>query len=311
MKSSEIIVFLILLSIISQKTFSQNKLQSTLDNYMVSLREPQKTQATPEILYKNNQPELILEELHNYYNDTLPKVRSKAYYLTYRIGKENSRVTGRAIEMLCGGLKDKNSGIVGTVMDYLKEFHSNKFTQQAKDTISILVNRGTPHYKKIIKIAGFLNLENTKHLFRRKLQMRDYNSSGERWAILLALSRMGDQDAIDFCLKIAKKMETGDDFVYEIAPGFVYTREKKLIDYLISLLYSNEKNCYSSNPESNKKIHCGYRIMEYLAPITKDFPLQADIAGEIKTDDYKKALEITRKWFDTHKKDYKLNTHTF
>ncbi|MFP4448611.1 MAG: hypothetical protein ACLFPH_07735 [Bacteroidales bacterium] len=115
-------------------------------------------------------------------------------------------------------------------MNYLKMFRAGDFSLSAKDTINALVERTTPHYKKLVKLAGFLQLKKSREILKRKLQTKDYASPGERWAILLSLSRMGKQAAIDFCLKIAKRARVNDNLVYDIVPGFVYTRQKELTD---------------------------------------------------------------------------------
>jgi hypothetical protein len=278
---------------------------------MQTVRNEATSPKTPEALYKTGQPAEMLGLVSTYYNDTVPEIRKTAYYLTYKLGSKNTQIAGKCIEKLTLGLKDDNTGIVGVVMDYLKTFRAAEFTGKAKDTINVLIKRTTPHYKKLVKLAGFLQLEESKDILKRKLQTKDYASPGERWAILLSLSRMGEQAAIDFCLKIAKRANVNDDFVYNIAPGLIYTRQKELTDYLVSLLYSEQKNCSSPNPESTEQIHCGYRLMEMLAPVVKKFPLETDVAGEIITDDYENALDKTRAWFRKHKNEYQLLHDTF
>jgi len=278
---------------------------------MQTVRNEATSSKTPEALYKTGQPAKMLGLVSTYYNDTLPEIRKTAYYLTYKLAGENNQITGKCIENLTTGIKENNTGIVGVVMDYLKTFRAAEFTRKAKDTINALIERTTPHYKKLVKLAGFLQLEKSREIIKRKLQTKDYASPGERWAMLLSLSRMGEQAAIDFCLKIAKRAEVNDDFAYDIAPGLIYTRQKELTDYLVSILYTEKKNCSSPNPESSRQIHCGYRIMEMLAPVVKDFPLKTDVAGEIVADDYNKALDKTRSWFNKHKNDYQLLHETF
>jgi len=311
MKLLRIIIPFIVLIVVCHNLYSQENPSALLDSYMQTVREEATSPKAPEVLYKTDQLAEMLKALSAYYNDTLPEVRKQVFYLTYKLGSENSQVAGRCIESLCQGLKDKDSGIVGSVMDYLKMFRATAFTPNAKDTINALIERTTPHYKKLVKLAGFLQLEKSQEILKRKLQTKDYASPGERWAMLLSLSRMGEQAAIDFCLKIAKRAEVNDDFAYDIAPGLIYTRQKELTDYLVSLLYSENKNCSSPNPESTKQIHCGYRLMEMLAPVVKDFPMKTDVAGEIVTDDYEKALDKTRSWFEKHKNDYQLLHDTF
>jgi hypothetical protein len=51
--------------------------------------------------------------------------------------------------------------------------------------------------------------------------------------------------------------------------------------------------------------------MEYFAPVIKNFPLKTDVAGEIKTDDYTKALKKARKWLKKHREDYEMVKNRF
>ncbi len=289
----------------------QTSLQATLSDYMQKVRSETVSPTVPRSLYETDQPGELLNALETYYNDSLKDVRRKAYYITYRVGLEQKQITQQSITQLIDGLQDKNSGIVGALLEYLKEFRASDYPGEARKRIATLLKQGIPHYKKMIKIAGFLNLEEQKDFLKSLLANQEYSSNTEQWVINLALARMGDENAIQFCLSTAKNMPVNDDFIYEIAPDLVYTRQKEIIDYLITLLMSEEKKCYSANPESPAKISCGYRIMEYLAPVIKDFPLQTDPAGEIVTDNYKRALESSRDWFKDHKDEYQLIIDTF
>lgn len=302
------VVFSVLFSLFS---VGQESLPIQLDDYMKKVRAEKTSPPVPEGLYRNNQQEKMLNNLQFYYSDSVIDVRQKAYYITYRLGKENNEVSSAAVQKLMGGLKDHSSAIVGTVGDYLAQFHLSDFTRQAKDTLVALLKRGTPHYKKIIQLAGFVNPEGGKEFLKSKLQTKNYSDASERWTVLLALARMGDEEAIEKCQGIVSRMPVNDDFVYDIAPGLVYTRQKKLIEPLIEIIHSKEKKCHSSNPESETKIVCGYRLMEYLAPVINNFPLESDSAGEIETDDYKEALNITRNWFKERNGDYQLIKGTF
>lgn len=292
--------------------FAQNgELKRELDQYMQAIRNEQAAGPTPEVFYKTDEPVRMISYLEPYYEDSLVDVRRKAYYITYKVGRQNTGAESKTTFILTNALKDPDSGIVGSVMDYLKSCPRTYYSESAKDTLVNLLHRGTPHYKKLIKLIGYLDIKGEIPYLKQKLRTRDYTNSSERWAILLALSRMGEPQAIDFCLRVTQKMPVGDDFVYEIVPDLIYTRQKKLVDYLVRQLYADAANCSSPNPESTQTIHCGYRIMEFLAPVIVDFPLEVDIAGEIRTDDYKKALKTTRDWFEEHQENYQLARDTY
>jgi hypothetical protein len=80
-------------------------------------------------------------------------------------------------------------------------------------------------------------------------------------------------------------------------------------EYLVTVLNSDEKLCSSSNPGSDVSILCGYRVMEYLAPVVKGYPLKQLPSGDIDTNDYHKALLSARSWFA--KKKYEILKDTF
>ena len=56
---------------------------------------------------------------------------------------------------------------------------------------------------------------------------------------------------------------------------------------------------------------CGYRIMEYLAPVIKDFPLKTDASGDVITKDYEHALMQVREWLKNKGEHYVIETNTF
>jgi hypothetical protein len=80
-------------------------------------------------------------------------------------------------------------------------------------------------------------------------------------------------------------------------PDLLYTRQRECYDEIVAILYSDSKDCRSANPYNEKSILCGYLVMEQLAPYIEDFPLETHGSGEIKMDDYDKALDKLRKWF--------------
>ncbi|HNP07664.1 MAG TPA: hypothetical protein PKN99_08545, partial [Cyclobacteriaceae bacterium] len=124
-----------------------------------------------------------------------------------------------------------------------------------------------------------------------------------RWAALLALARMGDQEATQSVMRRAQRLPVNDDVVYEVFPDLVYTRQRSAIDYLIVELKRDEKKCFTADAEDETPITCAYRIMEMLAPVIDKYPLELDASGDIKTKDYKKSLVTVRAWFERNK-DY-------
>jgi len=126
----------------------------------------------------------------------------------------------------------------------------------------------------------------------------------------LALARMGDENAIDYISKKLQNAPINDAFAYDIAPALVYTRQPEIVDFLETQIQSDEANCSVANPDSNQKISCAYRIMEAMAPAIDNFPIPTDEFGELMADDYEKALQDLRKWFNENE-TYGFNNEVY
>jgi hypothetical protein len=120
---------------------------------------------------------------------------------------------------------------------------------------------------------------------------------------------MGDKQNIQFITERLTQASVNDDFVYEVVPDLIYTRQPEIFEYLEQIILSNAQNCSSANPDAETNILCGYRVMEYLAPVIEDFPLPTDEYGELMVDDYPEALEELRNWLVDQ--DYAIDTDTF
>ncbi len=161
-----------------------------------------------------------------------------------------------------------------------------------------------------ILACGYLQLKETMDTLRsftnNRTAPRDI-----RIASYKALARMGDENALAFLLSQIERTGMNDDAVAILLPDLVYTQQRQAFDVIIAGLYDDTPRCTSSNPDNEVPILCGYRIMEMLAPLIKDFPLDAEASGDIKTKSYEKALKTLRKWFEKHKTDYVILTEEF
>jgi hypothetical protein len=90
----------------------------------------------------------------------------------------------------------------------------------------------------------------------------------------------------------------------------VYTRQPAIFKFLEGVINNNSENCQSSNPDSSKKMLCGYRVMEQIAPVIKDFPVKTDETGDLVSNDYVAALQQVRSWFAANP-NYSLNSETY
>jgi len=285
----------------------------SLSKYMYKVRTEKYAPMPSRQLYSNENANDLLSLLTSYYTDSLPQVRLKSYYLAYKVAQNvaDSSLKQEAVMVLVFMLKDTDSGNVGNLTSWLSEFKNEDFNARAKDSL-VNVLKTVKYYKAdIIKLVAFLNLQNQKQFIKNNLVNDVYRSSKDKWAAHLALARFGDESEIDFCIDMVKKQGVNDDVVYELIPDLIYTRQKKAIDYAIELLQDKAKNCTSGNPEYGGPIMCGYRIMEYLAPVIKEFPLETDLLGDLMVKNYKKALKELREWFTVHQSDYEIISNTF
>lgn len=309
------IILTFFLIINSYLLIGQNEVmvKTLLDDYMSIVRNNDYTSSPAKELYSEKNSEFLLYFLKEFMVDSLAKIRLKAYYLTYKAAYKNSNRELRSIAVynLVQALKDKDSGNVGNVADWLTNFQINDFNESSRDSLKNILHNQTVYLDKIISLIGFIGIKDENDFLRHNIKNGIYSSHKVSWAAHLALARMGDVEEIDFCIDRVKMQVINDDVVYELLPDLIYTRNKKVINYLIEILYDDTKNCYSTNPENPQKITCAYRIMEYLAPVIKNFPLEIDSSGDLVAEDYQEALKITRNWFKEIDGEYVIIDYTF
>lgn len=186
----------------------------------------------------------------------------------------------------------------------LTGFPREDFGSNERNRIAQYLTPSVVHLNQVVRLAGYLDVGS--------LQLQQLSSSAElsayeRFAVLLAQARMGEQAAVTALTAKLATIEVNDDFVYEIVPDLVYTRQKELYDFLITIIRDERKNCLSANPNSESRILCGYRVMEYMAPVVADYPLPVD---ELDIRNYRQALAEVRDWFAANP-DYTIKDNSF
>jgi hypothetical protein len=183
------------------------------------------------------------------------------------------------------------------VLGYLAQFGLADFTPEARQTIAGQLTQQPAHLSRLLKLVGTLNMTDQAPAIRNLLPNL---STRDRWTAQLTLARLGDSEALATVLDRIKRYPINDDLVYEGLPDLVYTRQKAALDYLVSIVQSDEKNCLSANPEAEEDMHCGYRVLELLAPVIRNFPLTVDESGDLVTKNYPEALLQARQWLNQH-----------
>ncbi len=256
-----------------------------------------KTTTIPKEIFQPENARIVLGEVTSYQHDTVRAVRSKVYMICHWVGNGTKQSTLRqtAVTRLVLGCKDEDTGNAGLALDYLTTFRKDDFTASAKDGIRSLVRNKTAHFDQLLKLAGFLELTDLKENIKPYTQPG--NAQAIRWTALISLSRMNDAEAIGQVMRRVRKLPVTDDLVYKIFPDLVYTRHADAIGYMVEVMQRDDKSCMTADAEREEPIPCGYRIMEQLAPVIKDYPLELDESGDVKAKDYTAALQKVRDWF--------------
>jgi hypothetical protein len=252
-------------------------------------------------------PGRFLELLPMYEQDSSALVREftcELYALLYD-QTANKQIQQVAMTRLGAALSDSIQDVRSTAAAALSEIPAGKFTDDVNYLIVKSFSVYGPLDGKQILLAGYLHLT---ELIGTLQQLTEDSTQDNRirWNSCLVLARMGDELSLDFLLAIIQKRGINDRVVYNDFPSLIYTRQRKAFDYLIKELFSDEQKCHSPNPNSTREMVCGYRIMEMLAPVIKDFPLDITASGAINTKNYDSALGKARKWLKQHAEDYEI-----
>lgn len=258
-------------------------------------------------------PKETIDAFSKYLSDSSDAVQQFSLSYIGRAGylSKSNADRKRAVELLLTSYNDESSLVRNEVGRKLKYFKKVDYTDAAAGTLASYLKGKKYISKQLILLAGYINPSGTDILLRDIQTDSLFKKREIQWACRLALSRVGDLNSINYCINLAKKNGLNDRVVYELVPDLIYTHSKDIYDYLVTLLNSNEKSCGSSNPDSNEKIVCGYRLMEMLAPVINNYPLEVTASGDIKTKDYEAALTQVRKWFEDKKGNYTINIENF
>ncbi len=291
---------------------SQKKLDESLNVYFVQWQKGQSVTEISESFLQFDREDVI-SEAERYTSDTLTDNRFAAYSLINFLGHnvESTLLKKRVLKQLIFGLGNRDGGIIGKNMSYIASYEVKDFDAELKYMLSDLIKKRSQHYQELIKICGWLNITDLIYDFHQMINDKQKTSSQDRWAMRLAMARMGEPDMIEFCLQKAKNASVTDDVVYDLVPDLIYTRQRSMFNYLFQIIESNEKRCSSPNPDSDAKILCAYRVMEQIAPYIEEYPISVDASGDLKSDNYEKALMEVRSWIKQNREAYKIKRVEF
>lgn len=272
-----------------------SELSAYFQNVRASLRV-----AVPSSILSEPDDRATLARLTPFLDDSSTNVRIKACEMVYRVASasSDSRIQETAVGLLVDACARGHAAVNGVALNYLKGFPRSAFSENAIERMEKLLSSDYTHPAELIRLIGFLRL--TGLVPRLKEFATSGNNAAIRWASLISRARMGDEAAVHEMMTRVRRLPVNDHVVYDVFPDLVFSRSPEAISYLVSVLHRDTNDCLSADAEREVMIPCGYRIMEQLAPIIQDFPLERDSSGDLETADYPAALAQVRQWFRDH-----------
>ncbi len=234
------------------------------------------------------------------------RIRLNGYRFLYLLFREYPRYGSEIVEILVlSGLSDNDPGNRKSVCGYLEDFPKENFSISARNRISSHAIEKEVPFKEIVRLSARLGIKDLAAHYNHLLITGSVDSS-TRWVLNVALGRLGDEKSARWCVDQIRQMGLNDQVVHQLVPDLVFMHYKPAMDYLLSAICQDRKNCSSPNPDSNARINCAYRLIEVVAPAIKGFPVQTDEGGNLQTNDYRRALERVRAWIYEHTSDYEM-----
>lgn len=211
-----------------------------------------------------------------------------------RYDKENKSVGRIAVNLLTGKLEQ--GGLNDYIIDRMDDLPFNFFLDIHKQRIHALAQKKeTAHREKMIDLLTLLNYEPGYTLAYDELQKPNLPLA-KQFKYHALFAKRGHEPSITWLSGQIQGRKVDQQALDGVVPHLLITRQKPLVQWVVNGLYESEELCSSSD---DMKGHCAVLILEQLAPVIKDFPIQADEDGLI-TDDDAKALETAKEWFKTN-----------
>ena len=189
------------------------------------------------------------------------------------------------------------------IVKELQKFSPADFTSSDLNTLeTILTAETTFHRDRFYLLAGYLGMEEELRIVPPELRETEKLKRSHG----LAMVRAGNEFRRNQLVGKINTLDYNDEFTYDIVPLLIYTHDREVYDYLIELTLQPNNNCEPPDPHVTGNIDCGYRMMEYLAPVLKDYPFQVGPSGDLEVENYRKALIETREWLRRHRSDYEI-----
>ena len=216
---------------------------------------------------------------------------------TLTLNANNIEIKQKAIKNFIQKTNSSDSRISNLAAKCLKSYQKNYFDKTDIDSIGKILSKCPYAYKELVELAGYVGNNSFIKLIKEIYPNSRHFSRQEIWSTKKALARLGDIDALNYCINKVKSLKINDQVVDNVYPDLIYIHRKEAFNIIIQALNSDERLCTSLNPNADSQIPCGYRIMEMLAPELVDFPIKVLPSGDLDTKNYSKSLLAVRKWF--------------
>ena len=256
-----------------------------------------------------SEPELF-QQLGIYTRSENPLIQQEAIRLLRQLGPEHPSARERkvAVHLLLEAARSKHSTIPGSAAAALQQFRPGDFDELARQLLVDRIQSHPAQLDKFLLTAGFLDLEAALESLRPEFKKR----SAARRALNLALTRCGNEQKIESMMKHVREIPVDDEFVYQVVPMLVYTRQRPQMDLLLDIILSDRRACHPAGEHAHGHIRCGFRVIEQVAPVIEDFPVRVnETTGDLAVRDYEQAMEEVRDWIRKNRDSYVLKYDIF
>lgn len=234
--------------------------------------------------------EALEDSLYLYETHADINIRRQAFHVYYLLAMQHPGEQGRrsrTIAKLLSSCGDslQNAYACQPCGEYLLDFDADEFDRPARDKILWIVSRGdyatayAPQpadylpYEDYILLAGKLYLQETKPYLEKLISPA--SSYVHKWEARLALARMGNPEAVDYCVaEIKAGLKPGERPQTGALDQLAYIRHEAVIEAFNIFLYSNDP---MPDPiivdGSGPGLSSAAFIIPYYAALLEDFPL--------------------------------------
>lgn len=207
----------------------------------------------------------------------------------------------KTVEFFTSLLTSTSLNTRSLVLNPLTRYDLNDFNIKAKRNIEKLFTKENRIYLRpeIYKLAGFLQLKNvTPYL------INNMNNSN-KWDTMISLARLGNTDALNFCLSELMKKK---DFDYSSKKDFYlyYIRQPESLKLLIDRL--NNKTSIQDISKPSIMTPVNYQAYIYLKKFIKGFPSKLFEKDETSYDEKIKKIQ---NWLEQNKNNLEINKNIY